>query len=154
MPSTRESSGQTCTGVWVWWTPHKHIFSEWCLLVLAEIIPAQKIKSFTPLPHFKENQRFPQEWLFQDFQLAMKNWINYLGTQACAISHAVRGNLLLCWLLLTSDSFPLCNLYLFVFSVLLLFFVPLDILTGIQESWNFFLFFLRIPGRSAGTTCS
>lgn len=63
-------------------------------------MPTQQIESLTFMPCFRANQCFPQEWLLQDFQLAMKNKINYLGTKAYAISHAMCG-ILLYWLLLT-----------------------------------------------------
>lgn len=76
----------------------------------------------------------------------MKNRINYLGTKACTVSHAMCGMLLLYHLLLThfdSDSFPLCNFYLSaVFCVCVCVhvvawgvcsFVILDILMGILE---------------------
>lgn len=54
----------------------------------------QQIESFTIMPCFKENQQFSQEWLFQDFQPAMKNRIDYLGTKAYTISKAMCGILL------------------------------------------------------------
>lgn len=105
-------------------------------LLLAKVMSTQRIKSFTIRPCFKENQHFFQEWLFQGFQLAMKNRINYLGTKAYAVSHAVCGIRLVYCLLLTLTHI----LFLCVFVCFVQFVLTLDILTGIQESRHFLIF--------------